>query len=212
MEHDGNDQRGWRLIAAVASVAAGGVHLGAAGLHLEEWPVAGLFMLTAGASQVAWGLWVTAGARAPIVAAGIAGNAAVASLWLASRTAGLPTGPEPGTPESVHGPDLLATLLEAIVVVAAIAVASRARIGPPPVLARATVLLAVATIAVGGDDPAREQLVAAATLALATTARAFVALAPRPSPSEWRSHVQGPLARRARRRVGVAARAGVGAR
>ena len=47
------------------------------------------------------------------------GNAAVIFIWLASRTVGLPVGPEPWTREAITLPDLLATIFEGGVVLLA---------------------------------------------------------------------------------------------
>ena len=43
-----------------------------------------------------------------------AGNLGVAAVWLLSRTAGLPLGPDPWTPESVGVADSIATALEVL--------------------------------------------------------------------------------------------------
>jgi hypothetical protein len=54
-------------------------------------------------------------------------SAAPLAVWLWSRTAGLPFGPEPGVPEAVGLADTAACLLEAATLAVALVLARRAR-------------------------------------------------------------------------------------
>jgi hypothetical protein len=58
----------------------------------------------------------------------LVGLAAVIGLWLASRTIGLPVGPEPWTPEAVGTADIVCTALEAVVVALLVLAARRPRV------------------------------------------------------------------------------------
>jgi hypothetical protein len=106
----------WLAVAACAGAAV--IHFAYAPTHLEEDATHGTFFLVTGWLQLglafALARWRTD--RRPWVAAG-AVNAVVAAVWLLTRTAGLPG----EDPEPVGFPDTLATALEVVVVLAAVA-------------------------------------------------------------------------------------------
>lgn len=52
-------------------------------------------------------------------------NALVIVIWIWSKTEGLPIGPEAGEPEAVGAPDVLSTVLEALLIAWAIGMLSR---------------------------------------------------------------------------------------
>ena len=134
----------WLAVAACAGAAV--IHFAYAPTHLEEDATHGTFFLVTGWLQLglafALARWRTD--RWPWLAAG-AVNAAVAAVWVLTRSAGLPG----EDPESVGFPDTLATVLEIAVVVAAVAalrpaLAKRASFRPHPAIAgAAAVALAV---------------------------------------------------------------------
>ncbi|HEX6424712.1 MAG TPA: hypothetical protein VFZ79_14615 [Acidimicrobiales bacterium] len=107
-----------RWLVAGACVGAAIVHFAYAPAHMDEEAAHGAFFLTAGWAQVGaavaltrwrtarWSLWTAAGI-----------NAAVAAVWLVSRTAGVPG----SDAEPVGFPDALATGLEIVAVAAAVA-------------------------------------------------------------------------------------------
>ncbi|MGH2655175.1 MAG: hypothetical protein ACRDIZ_00490 [Actinomycetota bacterium] len=109
------------VAVALASLMAGGIHLGAADVHLEEWPLSSAFFLTAGAAQAAWAALVLDRPRRRLLVAGMAANGLVALVWVASRTTGLPIGPHPWEPEAVGVADALASAFEVVSVVGAAA-------------------------------------------------------------------------------------------
>ncbi|GAC1411625.1 MAG: hypothetical protein NVSMB57_06630 [Actinomycetota bacterium] len=152
--------------AMFASAGAAAIHLAAAHSHLLEWPAAGNFMIWSGSFQLAWIAWVAQSPSRRALAVGAIGNAAIAGLWIVSRTVGLPMGPMPWKPESAHSPDILATVLEALIVVAAIGLLRSTF--PRP--ARRLMILAIAgvplSVAATSHDPTRERAVALAALAL----------------------------------------------
>lgn len=95
------------------SAAAGTVHLTVAADHLAEYFLFGLFFIVAGAGQVVWAVLVAlAGTSRPLLLLST-GNALIVALWIASRTSGLPLGPNGGVPEKVGFSDTLATIFEA---------------------------------------------------------------------------------------------------
>jgi hypothetical protein len=104
--------------AGLATVGAAAVHFVVMPTHFEESSLYGVFFLVTASVQVSWSLAVLARPSRPLLAAGAAGNLAVLALWLVSRTVGIPLGPGAGEVESVGGLDILATALEAVVVVA----------------------------------------------------------------------------------------------
>ena len=107
-----------RWLTIVACVGAAVIHFAYAPGHLDESATHGTFFLVTGWLQLglAFALARWRDARAPWIAVA-AVNAAVAAVWVLTRTAGLPG----DDPESVGFPDTLATVLEVVAVVAAVA-------------------------------------------------------------------------------------------
>jgi hypothetical protein len=78
---------------------------------VDPW-LYGLFFVVAGALQFVWaGLLVRWPSRWVLAMAAI-GNGAVVLLRLASRTTGLPLGPDPGVRDAASAPGVVATLFE----------------------------------------------------------------------------------------------------
>lgn len=107
-----------RAAAALASAAAATIHFSVIAEHVEEWWLFGLFFAVAGLAQLAWALLVLSRPSRQLLLAGIAGNAAIALMWLVSRTAGLPLGPDAGQAEPFGRLDGLAAGFELVAVVA----------------------------------------------------------------------------------------------
>lgn len=198
----------WRRLAFLASAAAAGIHLGAVHEHFDEYAPAGAFMLTSGLAQLVWAVWIAYGAPRRVILVGMLGNAGIVALWIVTRTAGLPFGPEPGMPEDIHGTDALATTFEVVVVMAAIALASSALPRPEPMLARLVCLGALFAPLATGHDPTHGRVIAAATLTLALAGRAVAVALSRSAvfQSDWRSHDQASFPRSVR--AGIRAPAG----
>lgn len=104
-------------IAAVASLAAGAIHIAATPPHWGEWLMAGLFFAGAAAFQILWGLLAFVVGIGFIRAAGLLANLGFLGVWAYSRAQGMPFGPAAGVPEAVGVADLLAASLEAVVVI-----------------------------------------------------------------------------------------------
>jgi hypothetical protein len=103
------------LIAGLSFVA-GVIHIGASIDHAQEFllytPVFALFA----AFQIGWALLVTRRCSRRVLVLGIALNAAIVLLWVASRTVGVPIAPVPWGPEPVGAADLLAAVAESAIV------------------------------------------------------------------------------------------------
>lgn len=114
---------GWQ--AAAFSTGAAAIHFSVITPHIEEWWLFGTFFFS-----VAWFQAISAVAmvthpnRRLVVAVAVV-NAVVIAIWIWSRTAGLPIGPEAGEPEVVGAPDVLSTVLEALIVAWVTAMLSR---------------------------------------------------------------------------------------
>ncbi len=109
-----------RLLLVVAMIGSAVIHAAVVPDHLAEWTAAGLFFIVLTVAQIAIaGLLVIRPDRALLWLAVVV-NVGPLLLWLWSRTAGLPFGPEPGIAESVGVADVLAGLLELLALAAAV--------------------------------------------------------------------------------------------
>lgn len=173
-----------RALAAVLALAAGVVHLGQVGVHLEEgWPVAAFFAIV-GVVQLAAAVLLLRLRHRGWFWFGIAGSASVIAVWAVSRTFGLPF-VEGGEPEPVGVADGFASLAEAwTIVILGLYLArpmpqwraSLFGLGAALIVGLAVVWVAVAGAGIFNADPARlaaaqphliDWLVAAAGIALA---------------------------------------------
>jgi hypothetical protein len=141
---------------AVLSACAAVIHFAVLGQHFNEYWLFGTFFLVVGWAQATWAVAVPWRPSRALLWVGVLGNAAVLAVWLASRTTGLPIGPNAGEAESVAGSDLTATVLELAVVAGAVALLARPR------WTRRRV-----------DGAARALLVAAAALVVVATSAAL---------------------------------------
>lgn len=152
------------FVAAIASLAAGGVHLATGGPHLQESVPLGVAFIVAGWLQLllAAAVW-SRPSRATAVAA-MAVHVASIGAWAVSRSVGLPFGHPGGAPFGLGG--LSAVALE-VLAIAALAVFLRdpARVRRLPTsVALAAVLLvlggasvAVANVATGHGGSAGDE-------------------------------------------------------
>jgi hypothetical protein len=104
------------LHLAALSIVAGGIHAVAAAPHLAEWWPFGVCFCVLAAVQLGWGASIYARPSSLGFRAGVAINLGVLAIWAASRTVGLPLGPDSGRAESVGAPDLAAIFTEALIV------------------------------------------------------------------------------------------------
>lgn len=102
------------IAAALTSGVCGAVHASLVPAHARESLVLGAAFLAAAVLQVAWAVRVSRGAAPAVVRAGVLLQLGIAAGWLLSRTAGLPVGAHPWTPEPVGALDLLTTWAEVL--------------------------------------------------------------------------------------------------
>jgi hypothetical protein len=108
------------FVAALASAAAGAIHLVVAQPHFDEWWGFGVFFVVSGAVQMGWAALAATAPSRELLLIGAAGNAAIVVLWAVTRTTGLPFGPESGAAEAVGSADLAAMAFEVVLVAAAV--------------------------------------------------------------------------------------------
>jgi len=109
-----------RLVVA-CSVGAAAVHAAVISEHFRESALYGWFFVLSALAQVTWGVLVARRGDRDLLVAGALGNTLIVTLWVVTRTAGLPVGPEPWRPEAVGSLDVLATALEVGLVTGSIA-------------------------------------------------------------------------------------------
>ncbi len=100
--------------AAALSLLAAAVHLWVVPEHLEEWWGYGAFFVVLAVAQGLYGFGLLRRTPSrPYLLLGVAGNLAVAILWLVTRTTGIPLlGPHAGEVEGVGVLNLACTLAE----------------------------------------------------------------------------------------------------
>jgi hypothetical protein len=116
-----------RRFLAGCSLGAAIIHFGYAPAHFSEYWLYGLFFV-----GVAWLQLLCAGAvvfrpSRWVLIAGAVGNEAVVAVWVASRTVGVWVGPNASVKEAVGFPDVLCTVLEAVVAFGSLWLLARSR-------------------------------------------------------------------------------------
>jgi len=91
------------------------IHFAVLADHFEDYWLFGAFFAIVGAFQATWPVLLVRPARASLIA-GATGNTAVVAVWAASRSFGVPIGPDTGTAEAVEFIDALATAFELLIV------------------------------------------------------------------------------------------------
>ena len=100
-------------------MGAAAIHVAVVPAHWNEWVPSGIFFASIAAFQLIWALLAWSHPPATLLATGVAANAAVAALWVYSRTAGQPFGPNAGETEAVQAAGICALLLECYIVMGA---------------------------------------------------------------------------------------------
>ena len=167
---------------ASLSVGAAAIHFAVIFEHFTEYALYGAFFLVLSWAQLVWAavvlwrrpsrLWLWLGA---------AGNALVVVIYVASRTTGLPIGPDVGNPEPAGGLDVVSVVLELALIAGCVALLWRPSLADRPVRRFSTIGTAVSLAAV----PA---VVVAVTAAVMTPALAgpegpagIAGMAPKPA-------------------------------
>ncbi len=105
--------------AAALSLLAGLLHVSAMPRHYAEWWGYGMFFLVVAIAQMLLGDGLLYRPRQRLFLAGLIGNLAVISLYVVTRTAGIPFfGPHAGEVEAVGAIDLASVVAEAALVAA----------------------------------------------------------------------------------------------
>src|SRR5215510_4466730 len=131
---------------AALSVGAAAIHFAVTFAHFNEYLFYGVFFLIIAWAQMIWAavavwrlprwwLWL-----------GIAGNAIILAVYLASRTTGLPFGPDKGHPEPFGALDVVSAVLEFALIAGCAALLWRPSLTERPVRRR-TGLAAIASMA-----------------------------------------------------------------
>ena len=114
--------------AGALSLSAAIAHLGVITPHWRMWWAHGLFFVVCGVVQALFAVLILWRPRPWLALAGIAGNLTVISMYVYSRTNGLPAGPHEGVPEEPGWYDMTTTAGElALVVALVLMVGGRAR-------------------------------------------------------------------------------------
>jgi hypothetical protein len=100
--------------AAAASAGAAGVHAAVCPEHYGEAALYGAFFTVTAVAQLAWAAALMLRPSRRMMHAGLVASVAIVALWLLTRTAGIPLGPERGEVEEVGTLDMIATSCEVL--------------------------------------------------------------------------------------------------
>jgi hypothetical protein len=137
------------LLGALAALSAGAaaIHFAVVFEHFAEYALYGAFFLVISWAQVIWPAVLLWRPSRPWLWLGIAGNAAVIAVYIASRTAGLPFGPDLHDVEAVGALDVVSCVLEFALIAGCAALLWRPSLADRPAAprgaARVTALAAV---------------------------------------------------------------------
>lgn len=116
-----------RVTAVSCLFSTGIIHVLWTALHFREWLGAGIFFLALAVIQTL-GAFALVAVPGRLVYLGVAAvDLGTVLVWAVSRTIGMPVGPEAGGPTPVGGPDLVATFLELLTVLAILPLLLRPR-------------------------------------------------------------------------------------
>ena len=133
---------------AAFSVGAAAIHFAVVFEHFAEYTLYGVFFLMISWAQVIWSAVLLWRPSRPWLWLGIAGNAIVIAVYVASRTAGLPFGPDLHHAESVGALDVVSCVLEFGLILGCAALLWRPSLADRPVARRGAVVRAAALVAV----------------------------------------------------------------
>lgn len=102
------------LIACGLALGAGLIHVVAAVQHVDEHTLFALFFVVLALAQFGWGIAVYRSPSPRLLVIGAVVSVLVVMLWVASRTVGLPIGPESWSPEPVGAIDSIASADELV--------------------------------------------------------------------------------------------------
>lgn len=109
-----------RVLLAVLSVVAAGIHGTVFPAHAREGMAVGAFFAFATLFQLGWALLVVTRPSRRLLLVGAAANAAMVAAWVISRSVGVPFGPDAGHPEAIGFADTVTTTYEAALALIAV--------------------------------------------------------------------------------------------
>jgi hypothetical protein len=133
---------------AALSVGAAAIHFAVVFEHFTEYTLYGVFFLVISWAQVIWPAVLLWRPSRLWLWLGIVGNAIVIAVYVASRTVGLPFGPDLHSAESVGALDVVSCVLEFGIIVACAALLWRPSLADRPVARRGALASAAALVAV----------------------------------------------------------------
>jgi len=138
------------LLGALASLsaAAAAIHFAVVFEHFKDYTLYGVFFLVLAWAQLIWPAVLLWRPSRLWLWLGVAGNAAVLAVYVASRTVGLPFGPDLHHPESVGALDVVGCVLEFALITGCAALAWRPSLADRPVRRRGGAAAAAALLAV----------------------------------------------------------------
>src|SRR5262245_31221961 len=142
------------VLGALASLsaAAAAIHFAVVFEHFEDYLLYGVFFLVLAWAQLIWPAVLLWRPSRLWLWLGMAGNAAVLAVYVASRTVGLPFGPDLHHPEPVGALDVVSCVLEFALITGCAALVWRPSLADRPVRRRggvaAATLLAFPVLAI----------------------------------------------------------------
>jgi len=131
---------------AALSAGAAAIHFAVVFEHFSEYVLYGVFFLIIAWAQAIWAAVVLWRPSRPWLWLGIAGNAIILAVYLASRTTGLPFGPDNGHTEPFGALDVVSAILEFALIAGCAALLWRPSLADHPVRRR-TGFAAIASLA-----------------------------------------------------------------
>jgi hypothetical protein len=126
------------LLAGLAALSAGAaaIHFAVTFEHFADYTLYGVFFLVISWAQLIWPAVLLWRPSRPWLWLGIAGNAVIIAVYVASRTAGLPFGPDSRAVEPAGALDVMSCVLEFVLIAGCAALAWRPSLADRPVAAR----------------------------------------------------------------------------
>ena len=133
---------------AALSVGAAAIHFAVVFEHFVEYTLYGAFFLVISWAQLIWPAVLLWRPSRLWLWLGIAGNAVIIAVYVASRTVGLPFGPDLHNTESVGALDVVSCVLEFLLIVGCAALLWRPSLADRPVARRGAFARVAALVAV----------------------------------------------------------------
>ena len=147
-----------RTVLVSGLVGSAAIHAAVVPEHLAEWTAAGVFFVLLALVEMGLGALVVVRRDHVLHLACLAVSVGPLLVWLGSRTAGLPFGPEAGVPEAVGLADVAACLLEVATAVAALSLlrsprrTARRPLAVHEIRFAFVLVVAVSALGLGGTD------------------------------------------------------------